>query len=155
MGRIVFLYFLQKKGWLGVPLSGKWGQGQKDFMSQLFKNHNNKNNFYNEVLDPLFFSALNVDRRGEQNDEFPITKTRVPYLNGGLFEKDKIEPDTLQIQPQLFEELFTFFDQYNFTIDENSPDDKDIGIDPEMLGLFSKTYWKIIKIKVLFTPLKR
>ncbi len=153
LGRIVFLYFLQKKGWLGVPLTGKWGQGQKDFMSQLFKNHNNKSNFYNEVLDPLFFSALNVDRRGEQNDEFPITKTKVPYLNGGLFEKDKIEPDTLQIQPQLFEELFTFFDQYNFTIDENSPDDKDIGIDPEMLGLIFENLLEDNKDKgTFYTP---
>jgi len=122
-------------------------------MSQLFKNHGNKNNFYNEVLDPLFFSALNVDRRGEQNDEFTITKSRVPYLNGGLFEKDKIEPETLQIQPQLFEDLFNFFDQYNFTIDENSPDDKDIGIDPEMLGLIFENLLEDNKDKgTFYTP---
>jgi hypothetical protein len=153
LGRIVFLYFLQKKGWLGVPLNAKWGQGQKDFMSQLFKNHDNKNNYYNDVLEHLFFKALNVDRRGKQNDEFIITKTRVPYLNGGLFEKDKIEPDTLQIQPTLFEELFNFFDQYNFTIDENSPDDKDIGIDPEMLGLIFENLLEDNKDKgTFYTP---
>jgi hypothetical protein len=153
LGRIVFLYFLQKKGWLGVPLNGIWGQGQKDFMSQLFENYKNKNNYYDEVLEPLFFNTLNVDRRGDQNDEFSITKTRIPYLNGGLFEKDKIEPKTIKIQPILFEELFNFFDQYNFTIDENSPDDKDIGIDPEMLGLIFENLLEDNKDKgTFYTP---
>jgi len=153
LGRIVFLYFLQKKGWLGVPMDGDWGEGLKDFMSRLFKDHENKKNYYNEVLDPLFFSALNVDRRGKENDVFPITNTRVPYLNGGLFEKDKIEPDSLKIKPLLFEELFDFFDQYNFTIDENNPDDKDIGIDPEMLGLIFENLLEDNKDKgTFYTP---
>jgi len=153
LGRIVFLYFLQKKGWLGVAVDKKWGEGQKDFMSQLFNNCDKKKKYYNNILTPLFFKALNVDRRGDLNDVFPITNTRVPYLNGGLFEKDKIEPDTLQIKPLLFEELFNFFDQYNFTIDENSPDDKDIGIDPEMLGLIFENLLEDNKDKgTFYTP---
>ena len=33
-----------------------------------------------------------------------------------------------------FADLFDFFNQYNFTIDENDPNDAEVGIDPEMLG---------------------
>jgi len=59
----------------------------------------------------------------------------VPYLNGGLFEPEKNKA-TLKIDfpVDYFKELLDFFEQYNFTIDENSPDDHEVGIDPEMLG---------------------
>src|SRR5690606_37414549 len=111
LGRIVFLYFLQKKGWLGVPEDLKWGEGEKDFMSRLYFEYSNQPNYYNEVLEPLFFKTLNTDRKAK-NDIFSLTQSRVPYLNGGLFEKDKIEPDSIKFKPLLFEELFNFFDQY-------------------------------------------
>jgi hypothetical protein len=131
LGRIVFLYFLQKKGWLGVPKNGAWGEGRRDFVSTLYKEFEAKNDFYAECLVPLFFSTLNKKRA---NDLFSITKTRIPYLNGGLFDQSPFEPLDAKFKAKLFEELFAFFDSYNFTIDENSPEDQDIGIDPEMLG---------------------
>jgi hypothetical protein len=131
LGRIVFLYFLQKKGWLGVPKNGSWGDGQHDFVGNLYKNFESKKDFYAECLVPLFFNTLNKQRT---NDIFAITKTKIPYLNGGLFDKDPSEPDDTRFKAKLFEDLFAFFDSYNFTIDENSPEDQDIGIDPEMLG---------------------
>lgn len=34
LGQIVFLYFIQKKGWLGVAKGGKWGDGPRNFMRQ-------------------------------------------------------------------------------------------------------------------------
>ena len=152
MGRIVFLYFLQKKGWLGVPENESWGNGEKDFMSRLFASFDNKNDFYYQCLAPLFFQTLNKDRK-ESNDIFEISNTRIPYLNGGLFDKDQIEPLEIKIIPELFDELFQFFDQYNFTIDENSPDDQDIGIDPEMLGLIFENLLEDNKDKgTFYTP---
>lgn len=152
MGRIVFLYFLQKKGWLGVPANEPWGNGEKDFISNLFNSFNDKNDFYNQCLSPLFFNTLNKDRK-QNNDIFEITQTRIPYLNGGLFDKDQIEPDEIKINPNLFANLFEFFDQYNFTIDENSPDDQDIGIDPEMLGLIFENLLEDNKDKgTFYTP---
>lgn len=152
MGRIVFLYFLQKKGWLGVPANEPWGNGEKDFVSRLFTSFTDKNDFYNKCLAPLFFQTLNKDRK-ESNDIFTITNTKIPYLNGGLFDKDQIEPTEIKIIPQRFEELFEFFDQYNFTIDENSPDDQDIGIDPEMLGLIFENLLEDNKDKgTFYTP---
>lgn len=152
MGRIVFLYFLQKKGWLGVPDNQPWGNGEKDFISNLFNSFNDKNDFYNQCLSPLFFNTLNKDRK-QNNDIFEITQTRIPYLNGGLFDKDQTEPTEIKIKPDLFADLFEFFDQYNFTIDENSPDDQDIGIDPEMLGLIFENLLEDNKDKgTFYTP---
>lgn len=133
LGRIVFLFFLQKKGWMGVPLDKDWGEGQLDFLFRLFEEFPDKNNFYEKALAPLFFETLNVDR-SENNDIFSVTNTRIPYLNGGLFEKDAVEPTDIQFEPQRFIDLLAFFSQYNFTVDESSPDDQDIGVDPEMLG---------------------
>ena len=67
-----------------------------------------------------------------------VTGTKFPYLNGGLFERDeiekKLEADFIIFSKELFENLFAFLGEYNFTIDESTPDDLDIGIDPEMLG---------------------
>ena len=133
LGRIVFLYFLQKKGWMGVPLDKDWGDGQRDFLQRLFEEFADKNHFYEKALVPLFFHTLNEDRKAN-NDVFSVTNTRIPYLNGGLFEKDDTEPLDIQFEPQRFIELFSFFSNYNFTVDESSPDDQDIGVDPEMLG---------------------
>jgi hypothetical protein len=131
-GRIVFLYFLQKKGWLGVPKEKKWGEGERNFIRDLFDKFGKGPKFYENNLAVLFFETLNTQRK---DDLFSITKTKVPFLNGGLFDKDDIEPIDTKFPSSLFLELFDFFDQYNFTIDENSPEDQDIGIDPEMLGL--------------------
>jgi adenine-specific DNA-methyltransferase len=87
----------------------------------------------------LFFETLNTKR---PNDTFEVkglngklNGSRVPYLNGGLFEPEKNKA-TLKIDfpADYFKELLEFFEQYNFTIDENSPDDHEVGIDPEMLG---------------------
>ena len=58
----------------------------------------------------------------------------VPFLNGGLFEDDFPNGKLIDFPIDYFTDLFDFFDQYNFTIDENSPEDHEVGIDPEMLG---------------------
>lgn len=132
MGRVVFLYFLQKKGWLGVPLEKKMGEGERDFIFNLYTNCNDKIHFYSHCLVKLFFETLNKKRDG---DIFELTGTKVPFLNGGLFDKDSFEPVEITFDTELWDSLFKFFNHYNFTIDENIPDDQDIGIDPEMLGL--------------------
>jgi type I restriction-modification system DNA methylase subunit len=133
LGRIVFLQFLQKKGWLDVPIDKNYGEGNKNFLYEFFEANNN-DAFYTTCLVPLFFETLN-----NPNDEvFKVTQTKFPYLNGGLFERDEIEKkdkaDFIVFKKELFENLFSFFGEYNFTIDESTPDDLDVGIDPEMLG---------------------
>ncbi len=140
LGRLVFLHFLQKKGWLGCPAErADWAEGDRNFVQNLFLTCQNKERFYSTRLVPLFFEALN--RPDRTNDLFPVTGSRVPYLNGGLFEYEHVpnghellQVDGLDFPAELFEELLEFFSQYNFTIDENDPDDHEVGIDPEMLG---------------------
>ena len=141
MGRLVFLQFLQKKGWLGVQKNAKWGTGDKNFIYNLFKNADSsvKNDFLEQALEPLFFKSLNCDRGEEAIAPKALcsiygSEIRIPYLNGGLFEEDELDRKKVKFKKEHFESIFEFFNQYNFTIDETDTDDVEIGVDPEMLG---------------------
>jgi len=140
LGRIVFLHFLQKKGWLGVPAGKDWGDGDRSFMLHLFENasEEQKDNFLDEVLEGVFADGLDCDR-SDRNDLYDtkvegFRNCRIPYLNGGLFERDPLDEKTVKFPAEYFDSLLTMLSQYNFTIDENDPDDAEVGIDPEMLG---------------------
>lgn len=111
-----------------------WIGGSPDFLREMFHSAppDEQQTFHSSRLVPLFFQTLNApDREGLI---FPITGTRVPYLNGGLFEPDFPGVETVDFPAPLFAALLDFFRQYHFTIDENDPEDHEIGIDPEMLG---------------------
>lgn len=127
LGRIVFLYFVQKKGWL---------DNDKRFLSNLFHKHTLKypdGNFYDEVLEDLFFNALNTKR---DNDDIKLGSDTytIPYLNGGLFEEDNYDKTDLTISNEDLKQVLELFDSYNFTVIEDTPHDSEIAIDPEMLG---------------------
>ena len=125
-GRIVFLYFLQRKGWLN---------GDRQYMHNLFYGSTAKDNFLDGVLEPLFFEVLNTDKQYRTADANALPGSEnIPYLNGGLFARDEIDELDCVFPEDYFKKLFDFLDSYNFTIDENDVDDAEIGIDPEMLG---------------------
>jgi DNA modification methylase len=125
-GRIVFLYFLQRKGWLA---------GNRQYMHDLFYLSELQDNLLDGVLEPLFFGVLNTRPEHRSADVASLSDSdKIPYLNGGLFQQDEIDERTCTIPADYFKRLFDFFDQYNFTIDENDPEDAEVGIDPEMLG---------------------
>ena len=135
LGRLVFLQFLQKKGWMGVPVSNaKWEGGDKNYLNKLIDTNPNNNRLLSDVLEPLFFKTLNEKRNGDIADSILGKSIKIPYLNGGLFDKDRIDELDIDFPYSYFKELMDFFSQYNFTIDENDPDDSEVGIDPEMLG---------------------
>jgi TaqI-like C-terminal specificity domain/Eco57I restriction-modification methylase len=135
MGRIVFLHFLQKKGWLGVPQSsGAWKNGDVKFLQNLFANHKQKENFHSTALRTLFFKTLNTKRTNDIAPSSLGKEIKIPYLNGGLFDKDISFGNDFDFPEDMFAKLLDFFEQYNFTIDENDPYDSEVGIDPEMLG---------------------
>lgn len=135
LGRIVFLQFLQKKGWMGVPASRPdWTGGDKNYLAHLIEHYEGHNRLLTEVLEYLFFNTLNEKRDGDIADKRLGDNIKIPYLNGGLFEKDSIDRLDIDFPYSYFKELIDFFDMYNFTIDENDPDDSEVGIDPEMLG---------------------
>ena len=133
MGRITFLHFLQRKGWMC---------GDLNYMQNMFENSAYKNDYLESVLEPLFFGILNtkpVEREALFTDygwdKSLLNEWKdIPYLNGGLFERDEEDEPESRFPAEYFKRLFQFFSEYNFTIDENAPNDAEVGVDPEMLG---------------------
>lgn len=144
LGRIVFLYFVQKKGWLGASRID-YKDGMPDFIMQLFKTSGGDETFYNNWLSVLFFDTLNKYRT---NDDFTMPdgkKIKIPFLNGGLFDREEYDEHLLTFPPILFHNadnpeepnyrgFFDFLNAFNFTVHEDSPDDQIVAVDPEMLG---------------------
>ena len=135
MGRLVFLQFLQKKGWLGVGIHDEWGSGDSEFIQNLFKDCPDKDHFVNKVLN-LLFNDLNTERKNHLSKLSTLNSQliKIPYLNGGLFEREAADEMEFPLPAKYMQSLLDFFSSYNFTIDENDPDDAEVGVDPEMLG---------------------
>ncbi len=133
MGRITFLHFLQRKGWMC---------GDLNYMQNMFKKSAYKNDYLDSVLEPLFFGILNTKPAEREAlfadygwDKSLLAEWKdIPYLNGGLFERDEEDEPESRFPADYFKRLFQFFSEYNFTIDENDPNDAEVGVDPEMLG---------------------
>jgi hypothetical protein len=159
LGQIVFLYFLQKKGWFGVPRGESWGKGPKDFIRRLFnKEFGDYENFYNDILEPLFYEALRTDRSADDY-YYSRFKCKIPFLNGGLFDPinnfDWVNVDLL-LPNEIFSNknktkegdigdgILDIFDRYNFTVSEEEPLEKEVALDPELLG---KIYEKLNAIR--------
>lgn len=155
LGQIVFLYFLQKKGWFGVPPDGKWGEGDKRYLRKLFDDRHKiaksyvsyerkSKSFFHNVLEPLFYEALAYKR---PNDVFAPFNAKVPFLNGGLFEPSyEYKKIFIDLPDELFSNrhevrteeeadgILDVFDRYNFTVNEAERLEREVAIDPEMLG---------------------
>ena len=130
--RILFCKFLEKKSIINPNI---WDSALSE-------------NYYHEVLEPLFFTTLNTPNESRNYDFLPeqITSllSAIPYLNGGLFSpQDNDFFDTqnsnahlhdLHIPNQSFSNLFALLDRYNFTLDEQSPSEQEVALDPELLG---------------------
>ena len=85
MGQIVFIYFLQKKGWLGVERDSEWGTGPKNFFKIIFDNCVSEGkNFFNDILEPLFYKGLSED---VDDNHYYMLGYKVPFLNGGLLNQ--------------------------------------------------------------------
>lgn len=170
LGQIVFLYFLQKKGWLGVPKDQKMGTGSKRFLQDRFLAVEDAGgNYFNDFLRYLFYAAL----AREHNDEgikyyFKLLGCKIPFLNGGLFEADyDWEKANITILNELFRNneknkagdkgtgILDVFDRYNFTIKEDEPLEKEVAVDPEMLGKVFENMLEITERKskgAFYTP---
>lgn len=132
--RLMFLYFLQRKGWLTF-------NGDPDYLPALWRASRATpgENFYAVRLSLLFFTALNNPRSADYDGARGVAEEmigKVPFLNGGLFEKSEIDKADDIVVPNevigmVLDELFA---RFNFTITESTPYDEQIAIDPEMLG---------------------
>ena len=157
LGRLVFIQFLQKKGWLKID-----GIASPNFLLDMFNNVSEtyQDDFVEKVLEKVVYLLLNNENRLPGSDKVDNLTLDVPFLNGGLFEPDTCDDIIVQLPKEFFhneaykdvkreqsetrlrdnDKFFTqcgildLFNQYNFTIDENDPDDAEVGVDPEMLG---------------------
>jgi len=136
LGQIVFLYFLQKKRWLGAAKDKALKQGDENFLRNLFeKKYIKYSNFFNDILEHLFYDALN--KKSEKAGTFyrDYFKCQIPFLNGGLFDPEyEWDKSKIYLDDKIFARILEIFDRYNFTVDESSPIDQEVAIDPEMLG---------------------
>ncbi len=163
LGRIIFLYFVQKKGWLGAT-TREYDDGLKDFIMNLFLTSGADDSFYPVWLSKLFFETLNTER-SDDNFKMPDGKElKIPYLNGGLFDKESFDEKMIVFKPLLFHNtnntddpkyrgFLDFLNAYNFTIYEDSPDDQTVAVDPEMLGHIFENLLEDYKDKgAFYTP---
>jgi len=126
LGRLIFIYFLQRKGWI---------ENNKNYIREYIDNKDNSNLYLN-FFTPLFFEVF-AKKSEERAPEFKEKFKNTPYLNGGLFEKSEMEEGDSLIYFEdgfLRDLIFNFFEIYNFTVDENTINDQEVSIDPEMLG---------------------
>ena len=127
--RLLFLYFLQHKGWLA---------DDPHFLTTWYRRVTRADppgNAWRDLLRPLFFEMLNRRRVGDGSPWGPI-----PYLNGRLFEP--VGPDAderVHLPDDLFDPrdpggILGFLDGYNFTVAEETPLEQEVALDPELLG---------------------
>ena len=135
LNRIMFIYFVAKKRWLGNDLKFMttfWDiycKGKK-------KGEYEPDTFYDDWLSVLFFEAFNnrFAPRRYFPDELNKTLLLAPYLNGGLFTRNRLDDIGFLVKDSIFEMIFTFLNRYNFTIREELPLEEEVAVDPEMIG---------------------
>jgi hypothetical protein len=133
LNRMMFVYFIQKKKWL---------MNDKEFLFHFWQEYQlsntTKNTFHEFWLNKVFFKAFN----GKAFNDPEIFKTlpekyhseilNFPYLNGGLFTKT--ECDNFILTDELFGSIFEFLQGYIFTISEDTVEEINLEISPELLG---------------------
>ena len=133
LNRIMFVYFVQNKGWL---------MNDTNFIFhywQSYQESNQQDNFHEHWLNTLFFKAFN-NRFAEAHksmkylpENYIGALTNAPYLNGGLFHYYP-DTDNFILPDKYFTQIFTFFESYIFTIKEDTPQELSLDINPELLG---------------------
>jgi hypothetical protein len=153
LNRLMFLYFIQRKRWLGDD-----GDFLTSYWSAYKQSSETRDTFHERWLDVLFFQAFNEEFQAGRVDhkhlpeKFRNALATAPYLNGGLFKENRLDGHCRVTVPDSFFELLFdkydgtkpgFLERYNFTISESTPFDVEVAVDPEMIG---KVYEKLVNI---------
>lgn len=142
LNRCMFLYFIQRKGWLGED---------REFLRTFWETYNDTSQppdtFVEKWVKVMFFEAFNGRPIGAHRhfpDRIKTILSLAPYLNGGLFTENELDRKySFLITDNRFEQIFKFLERYNFTITEDSPLDQEVAVDPEMIG---KVYESLVNV---------
>ncbi len=137
LNRLMFIYFIQKRGFLDSNNDYLRNRLQ---MVRLSQGKGKFHTFYRYFLRRLFHEGL-AQRKEDRKEELNTLLGNVPYLNGGLFDTHQLENDNpeIQIPDEGFERLFDFFDAYQWHLDER-PTRADNEINPDVLGYIFEKY---------------
>ena len=121
--RVLFLYFVQAKGWLD--------RDEAFLARQVDRCLLHRRSLHRHVFQPLFFGTL--DRPAPLRSSAARTFGRIPFLNGGLFEPHPLERRWRVVIPNAaWRDAFDgLFEHFIFTVDERAPAG---AIAPDMLG---------------------
>ncbi len=139
LNRLMFVYFIQKKGFLDGNLTYLQDRLRK---VQTRKGKDKFHTFYRYFLLALFHEGFG--RQPTERKLDPDLKDllgNVPYLNGGLFDVHELElrNPKIDIPDQAFEKLFNFFDEFDWVLDTR-PISSGKEINPEVLGYIFEKY---------------
>jgi hypothetical protein len=136
LNRLMFCYFIQKKGFLDNNLN--YLKEKLTYCQQKKGKNKFYVSFYKNFLLALFHQGLGSP---DQPEEIKKEIGRIPYLNGGLFDVHELEKQhtTINISDEAFENIFHFFDQYNWHLDTRiAASGKDIN--PDVIGFIFEKY---------------
>ena len=134
LNRLMFIYFIQKKGFLN---------NDENYLRTKLADSQSRgiNGYYKEFLCPLFFEGF-AKPEAERSRDVKHLLGKIPYLNGGIFQKHQLETlhgENIEIPDKAFEQLFRFFEQYQWHLDER-PLRNDNEINPDVLGYIFEKY---------------
>lgn len=134
VNRLMFLYFIQEKGFLNED---------RDYLRNKLKESRDRNldAYYRDFLCPLFFQGF-ARKKAERSAAVNRLLGEIPYLNGGLFQPHQIEEihgKQIVIADEAFEKLFNFFKEYDWHLDEREGRN-DREINPDVLGYIFEKY---------------
>jgi len=159
LNRLMFLYFIQKRGWLNKDRRFVWS-----FVKQYKRAGGTQQGIYSDWFEPLFFYSFNNKEIPDSYNNLPADLSeiykRMPYLNGGLFLMNDLDKMGYRLDDALIYKMVDIdgsglLERYNFTIREDTPFDVDVAVDPEMLG---KVYESLIQeeergeVGIFYTP---
>ena len=161
LSRLMFCWFIKERGLIDKRLLELTDFHDKRYpIVNDIENEDflDSNSYYRGILQNMFFNGLNKQKKVSKKD-FKCTNYLpdnfdynlfmvLPFLNCGTFEpleedfnKESIEDNVMSVPNRLFygddenKGINQIFCSYHFTIEENTPLDIDIALDPEMLGL--------------------
>jgi hypothetical protein len=131
LNRLMFIYFMQWKGFM---------DGNQNYLAdrlEKIKKIQGPNQFYSffkDFLLPLFHDGLGAGTKIELPVEIANLVGNIPYVNGGIFSEHELESkNDLSISDEAFEEIFAFFDKYQWHLDSRRTGNPN-EINPDVLG---------------------